>query len=360
MIDISALTAAILRETRLLGESIKFNSLELSPEEQFTRSCEQFPLPPKETITAVTEEVFWASVLTEESRPCRPRIIYSPRQRDRGQAMHWLASAIKLNRDSLRKLTPTQGPLGYLVWDSESEKPEITGIEGRQGGEAGDFMIAAPNYGALDISWHCLRIVAFRAGRLDCRSEEFLPDQNRALDMVRRLLGSFDVTYLRHVIRSISEEGHGGAIWVVREGQSLEGIQIGHAIEKSSPPPRAPHLPRFKWLESVGNLAAVDGAVLIDSQLRVLGFGCFVNLPDSSREVGCLTGSNKVEKRPSTALGGGRHRSAIEFCSRFAPAAAIVVSEDGRISMIGAAPNDAPFWAPLSLLGFSDDLTHRK
>jgi hypothetical protein len=355
-VEMSEVVDVIFRETRLVGESMKFDSLELSAEEQFARSCVQFPLPPRETAKHVIEEVFWASMLTEEGRPCRPRLIYSPKAKDRGYWAHWLGEPTPLSRETLRKLMPTQGPLGFLVWDCEGESPQIVAVEGSQYGIVGDFTVAAPAYGALDVTWHCLRIVALRAGRIDCRSREFLPDQGGALNIVWKLLDSFDPIYLRHTIRSIAQEGHGGAIWVLKEGRSLDGIQVGHVIRGSNPPTRQQHQQRFKWLESVGNLAAVDGAVLIDSQLRVLGFGCFVDVPNSPRDVLCLSGTGKVEKRPSKSLGGGRHRSAIEFCCRFAPAAAIVVSEDGRISLMWAAPNEPPFWAPLSILGFVGDL----
>ena len=356
MIDISEVTETAFREMRLLGESMKFDNLELSPDEQFAGACAQSPVPEKEVAKQVIEETFWASMLTEENRPCRPRLIYSPSGKGRNYLTHWLTTRIPLNRDTLRKMTPTQGPLGFLVWDCgdcESKVPEIIAVEGSQYGITGDFTIAAPNYGALDISWHCIRIVAFRAGRIDCRSREFLPDQSGAMNVVSKLLDSFDPVYLTHAIGSITKHGHGGAIWTLRHGCSIGDIQIGHQVKESNPPVREKSSQRFKWLESVGNLAAVDGAVLIDSELQVLGFGCFIDLPDSERDVACLVGSTGVEKRPSKSLGGGRHRSAIEFCCRFAPAAAIVVSEDGRISLFWAVPDETPFWAPLSILGFS-------
>ena len=217
-----------------------------------------------------------------------------------------------------------------------------------------DFTIAAPNYAALDINWHCLRIIALRAGRLDRRSTEFLPDTSRALDLIRQLLDSFDPVFLRHTIQAVSRGGHGGAVWILREGQSLQGIQVGHAMKRREPPARGDER-RFKWLDSVGNLAAVDGAVLIDSSLRVLGFGCFIDVPEEPREVFCLTARNQTKKESSETLGGGRHRSGIEFCFRFAPAAAIVVSEDGRISVSWASADKRIFWSPLSILGLSED-----
>lgn len=358
MMDLRAITDTIFGEVRLLGENIKFDSLDLTKDEQFRRASVQFPVPPKDAAAMVVEEAFWASMLTEEHRPCRPRLIFSPRKKDRGSATHWLEKPVPLNRSSLRKLTPTQGGFGYTVWDYESGIPEITGIEGRQGGEVCDFTISAPSHGALDVSWHCLRIVAVRAGEVSCRSKEFLPTESIALNVIWKLLDSFEPVYLGHAIRSIAKGGHGGAVWTVGEGRNLDGIQIGHAICRSTPPARENYRQRFKWLESVGHLAAVDGAVLIDSHLRVLGFGCFVQIPDSDRIVRCLADANKFEDRPSKSLGGGRHRSAIEFCCRFAPAAAVVVSEDGRISLMWAVPGESPYWTPFSILGLSDELQY--
>lgn len=352
-----SLTNAVFEETRLLSENVQFQELpNLTAEEKFARWCETLPLPSKEFARSVIEEVFWASLLTEEGRPCRSRLIYSPRKKDRGQAAHWLEKPVPLNRDSLRKMTPAQGPQGYLIWDHDSGKPEITGIEGRQGGDVCDFTIASPNYGAIDINWSCFRIIALRAGSVDRRSKEFLPDRGGALDIVRRLLDSFDPVFLGHTISAIAREGHGGAVWILREGQQLNGIHIGHSVKRCDPPIKSDYQRRFKWLDSVGNLAGIDGAVLLDSRLRVLGFGCFIDISEAPREVLRVTGLNRVQSQTSETLGGGRHRSAIEFCYRFAPAAAIVVSEDGRISISWAAADKVLYWAPFSILGFSDEL----
>jgi DNA integrity scanning protein DisA with diadenylate cyclase activity len=108
-------------------------------------------------------------------------------------------------------------------------------------------------------------------------------------------------------------------------------------------------------LKSVGYLAAVDGAVLLDSQLRVLGFGAFVNIPDQQDKVAYRSaeGVDMVEPRQ---LGGGRHRSALQFCREYAPAAAVVVSEDGRITVMKAGPDRKVMCAPISVLGFSGSI----
>jgi hypothetical protein len=357
MINSQELADVLLEEIRLLGQSISFSDApDLTSEEKFARAVLQFPVPSHNTIASVIEEVFWASLLTEESRPCRPRLLYFPNRETVHSATHRLKSPVPLNRDHLRKLTPVQGPLGYLTWDCSSGKPEIAGIQGRQGGDACDFVVTSPNDGALDISWHCVRLVALRAGRFDLYSKASLPTVDRALNIVIELLGSFDLTYLRHAIRAIANDGHGGSVWILREEHAPDGIQIGHPTYRDEPPPRERYEQRFKWLESVGHLAAVDGAVVVDAKLRALGFGAFIDIPDSPRDVQCIFSTSNVEKRPSNELGGGRHRSAVEFCSRFAPAAAMVVSEDGRISLLWATTHDDVLWMPMSILGFSGDV----
>ena len=357
MLDGHELADLLLQEVRLLSHSITFqDALDLTPEEKFARAVAQYPLPDRETAASVLEEVFWASLLTEESRPCRPRLLYSPRQEMMSSAVLRIENPVLLNRDSLRKLTPTQGPLGYLTWDCMSGKPEITGIQGRQGGDPCDFTIASPKNGALDINWWCFRLVTLRAGRVSRLSQASLPDLRAALDHLRQLLGDFATVFLGSTIRAIAGEGHGGAVWILREARDHRGIQIAHPIHRDDRPLPKRFEQRSKWLESVGHLAAVDGAVLLDSHLRVLGFGAFIDIPDLPREVSFVSSSSKIEKRLSKELGGGRHRSAVEFCSRFAPAAAIVVSEDGRISVIWAAAQDDPYWVALSILGFSDTI----
>jgi len=196
--------------------------------------------------------------------------------------------------------------------------------------------------------------VALRAGRVSRLSQVSQPDVHTALNHLRQLLGDFAIVFLGSTIRAIVSGGHGGAVWILRETQNHTGIQVGHPIHRDDRPLPEGFEQRSKWLESVGFLAAVDGAVLLDSHLRVLGFGAFIDIPDFPREVSFGSSSRNIEKILSKELGGGRHRSAVEFCSRFAPAAAIVVSEDGRISVIWAAAQDDPFWVTLSILGFSN------
>jgi hypothetical protein len=156
MIDVRGLTLALQEEAEAYAERAQFaDRPDLSPAEKFLELAESHPLPDEARIQSVIEEVFWASLLTEEGRPCRPRLLYVPRQEPMRQAVHRLAKPVPLTRDYLRKLTPVQGRLGYLTWDCVDGHPKVTGVQGREGGDPGDFTIAASNNGALDISWNC-------------------------------------------------------------------------------------------------------------------------------------------------------------------------------------------------------------
>jgi DisA bacterial checkpoint controller nucleotide-binding len=355
MVNGRELADVFFDEARIFASSMGFQDApNLTPDEKFAKATAQFPLPSPELIAYVIEEVFWASLLTEEARPCRPRLLYSPQREEFSRAVHRLLNPLTLTREQLRKLTPVQGPLGYLTWDSLSGKAEITGIEGRQGGDPCVFTIAAPNNGALDHSWSCMRLVTLRAGKVDRLSATALPDVHRALDVVRGLLGNFAPIFLGRTIRAIADQGHGGAIWIVGEGRTIEGIQLGYPIEQKENILPQDFAQRAQWLESVGHLAAVDGAVLLDSGLRVLGFGAFVNIPDHQAEVTYYS-AGAVQKIKPESIGGGRHRSALEFCRSYTPAAAIVVSEDGRISVIWGTV-EGVHCTPLSLLGLSDNI----
>jgi hypothetical protein len=63
------------------------------------------------------------------------------------------------------------------------------------------------------------------------------------------------------------------------------------------------------------------------------GFSTFFNQPPPDRFTE-LHPDGSTTSRPTTDLGGGRHRSAVAFCSALAPAAALVASTDDRLTLL--------------------------
>jgi hypothetical protein len=72
MIDSSRLTLAFQEEARSLAARMTFSDApHIGPDEKFSKLLASHPLPETEQICYVLDEAFWASLLTEEGRPCR-------------------------------------------------------------------------------------------------------------------------------------------------------------------------------------------------------------------------------------------------------------------------------------------------
>ena len=75
-----------------------------------------------------------------------------------------------------------------------------------------------------------------------------------------------------------------------------------------------------KCSDTLAALTRVDGAVVMEKDLSLHGFGATIRVltdPESQSE------------------GGHRHRSAIALCQKYRGAVAIVISQDGPISVYG-------------------------
>jgi hypothetical protein len=89
----------------------------------------------------------------------------------------------------------------------------------------------------------------------------------------------------------------------------------------------------------VGRLAAVDGALVVTSDLRLVGFGTEIrlqNLPDvTAWELKEPLGPHKKKaKRLNSEQYGMRHRSAMRLCGNLEGVAALVVSQDGGVNAV--------------------------
>lgn len=105
------------------------------------------------------------------------------------------------------------------MWDCESGTPEITAVRGREGGDLTQLTISAPMNGALNINWLLMRLVTLRAGRIERRSNNVKPEIISTLGYFGQLMsGGSELLYLNQTILAIANEGHGGAVWIMREG----------------------------------------------------------------------------------------------------------------------------------------------
>ena len=82
-------------------------------------------------------------------------------------------------------------------------------------------------------------------------------------------------------------------------------------------------------------LAAVDGAVVLTQDLRVLGFGAKIaagNVPTVNMFLP-LQGGQDIVPTPVERCGGTRHQSAARFVNANKDAVAVVISQDRHLSV---------------------------
>jgi len=205
--------------------------------------------------------------------------------------------------------------------------------------------------------------------QLGRRLDSELDDQlfrSSYLDSIRRLL-SF-----------ISEAGHGGAVLMVPEGTKPDGRPLGALVKRKfpcdsnrlwvalqtdllgrkkrqlaefvgnqpAPTPSPGSLSGvYDAISFVASLAAVDGALLVTDQLRVLGFG--VEVTAASKPVSVKRAADvfgKDAKPIPFDSQGTRHRSAFRFCAGFKGAAAFIMSQDGGIKAARKLGDDVLVW----------------
>ena len=102
-----------------------------------------------------------------------------------------------------------------------------------------------------------------------------------------------------------------------------------------------------------GQLSATDGAVVFDTNLRLLGFGAKISGTNLTLPIcNVVTGEQADEE----SFGGMRHRSAAELVRSAAGAIAFVISQDGDLSAFYSDDSTA-YWLPnLDAWGTVSDL----
>lgn len=345
MLDASAVARGFLEEAARLADSYDFPG-ELgisSTAEKLTRLQQTAPLPDGRQLERLTEILFWASLLTEEGRPVTFRVVLrGPAEAaSRYVPAFELATPLPLEPNTLRRFSPAHDPRnGCLEVYFQGDRPLLSAIAGLKStpfaASPHAFSVLSSQPGTLDFSWYGTHLVRYSQGGIERWSDA----QVSSGALGRWLAEVFDTTaglqsVIDHIARSIAEHGHGGSLWVLPAG-----APVGPSIRVEYP--ASP----FEFARSVrgsaerrtmsytlGRLSAVDGAVLLDAEARLLGFGAFIDL-ESSFDVTRHDAPDAQRVVSASSIGGGRHRAALSFCRRHVPSLAMVVSEDGGGSLI--------------------------
>lgn len=102
----------------------------------------------------------------------------------------------------------------------------------------------------------------------------------------------------------------------------------------------------FELSRLVAGLCAIDGAVVLDKRLRILGFGAEVSaeLPAPAHVWRALDTEGTHCEAASVEDVGTRHRAAYRFVRDNPQGLAIVISHDGGVSFVAHRDGEAVFW----------------
>jgi len=318
------------------------------------------PLPDAETMEAVIDAAFWASLRREEGYSPRISLAFLSRE----QAGHplILERPLRLSPGALTRVSPAverpgvhlgvwRDQDGLCIWGTtrtipilcfvlEVAAPGLLVVKHHSGEEARKFVNVAVLEGDQ------IRVVDEQAsGRPDCPA------------LLTSLLG-FDspaawvqsVNTMVQLAVSMREHGRGGSLLVVpaeaeawresivqpmpyavsplfRELADLSRQQAPDQAERLGP-----------TIAAVAGLTAVDGAVVLTNHYEILGFGAKIARRKGWPQVDQVTLTEPVEHdKPILVhpeqLGGTRHLSAAQFIQDQRDAVALVASQDGRFTI---------------------------
>jgi hypothetical protein len=102
----------------------------------------------------------------------------------------------------------------------------------------------------------------------------------------------------------------------------------------------------FEMSRLIANLAAIDGAVVLDKRLGLLGFGAEVSpeLPSPPRIWRALDPEGREREPDDMENVGTRHRAAYRFVNDHPAGLATVISHDGGVSFVASRDREVVFW----------------
>jgi hypothetical protein len=130
--------------------------------------------------------------------------------------------------------------------------------------------------------------------------------------------------------------------------RTTENTSVGWTDFASNPSAEFESLEQavFEWSRVIANLTAIDGAVVLDKRLALVGFGAEVSaeLPAPERVYRAFDGEGHDVRPDDVENVGTRHRAAYRFVSDHPDGVAIVVSQDGGVSFVASRDGKVVFW----------------
>lgn len=343
----------------------------------------------REQISQLLESAFWASLRVDEGRPTRTCVAISPATSfPDALAFH---TPLVYGEGPIAKLAPAVPPGGCLLVSISDGGPKIWGIgRSRPISPVDGFAVELSEPGVIRVNVGPFQPFIVLNGR----SNPVLAGSR--IDLAHFLKSALGKTFpendiidtqavwreclvLAFLAKTIAEHGHGGMLLIVpgesgpwlgsvdpfpyklsapdtriRDGIRRELTEMaaqGELLRRVSQPDVPADLrdqilgavaPR-PWYDerevlAISSFAGVDGAIVITSDLSVLGFGATVAVPQGGAPRVCTfrpePGSQEAIAVPLETLGGTRHQSAARFVGANKDSVAVVLSQDRHMSVM--------------------------
>lgn len=329
------------------------------------------PAPEAQTIEAIIDAAFWASLRREEGYSPKISLAFLPPEQAEQPLM--FERLLPLTPHALSRLAPAvERPGIHLgVWrDSEDElcvwgtthsipmfcfvleviEPGLLVVKYRRGLDQSKFVNVAILKGDQ------IKVVDEKGSSLpDCP-----PLLGSLLDFGALSSSDDGINVLVQLAVSMRAHGRGGSLLVVPQGSDAWRDSIVWPVAYSVSPAYselaelmqkgAGERAEPEWkdafreaVEIIGGLTAVDGAALINEQYELLAFGAKIVRRKGGAQVEQVIVTEPVVGNfasvvPPVDFGGTRHMSAAQFVQDQRDSVALVASQDGRFTIFAWSP----------------------
>jgi len=332
--------------------------------------CESDP----EQIASIVNAAFWASQAVEEGRPIRG--ILCVVSADEVPSGFSLSHPLPVSRQSIVSLMTAAPDSALAIHTGSSGNPEIWGIIDGIPFEFLKFRIADIGTVVASINNNAVAIIHNGCISIPPRSDVF-----SWVSIVSLAFGSGSstpdriqkATILLKIVASMFRHAHGGTLvvapventdwhdslnikyqFVGTDGSNVLKQRLMDLMElrdasQSDKPSNTPGIFQFskmqvteasvrlvnETLRIIGNLTALDGAVVISSDFTLFGFGAKIQIGQDNFDIGeiDLLDGNLNPNVHLSDIGGTRHQSAARLVKKHNDVLAFVASQDGRLTL---------------------------
>ncbi|MCR5626121.1 MAG: hypothetical protein K6F99_02270 [Lachnospiraceae bacterium] len=324
-------------------------------------------LPDADVLESVCNTLLNVSTMAEELRYPSFRVCFIDRESlilDMYLHSHTVIfeSALDFNTRELHRLAPALNPaMSYLLIDTSGDEYKIIGINASYtiwenimlkeidtgNRMPGIFNLYLKGPGEIDACFGESTLVRYMSGRCDfLRTDTFTKTQ--VAEELRR--GSYlseedRLKVLYRILWKAAEYKHGGLIFIVPDEDSCRDYLT---IKYKIPTPFAfgdhkklgRHADQvlkkavITYADLLAKFTSVDGALVLDKNLNLIGFGgeTEISISGATRpELSFIGSDNKEVSDRRYDDNGMRHRACYHFCNYVEGAVAIIISQDGTV-----------------------------